>query len=220
MCGIVGIVSLSGKTVSMDTFFALMREARIRGQHAHGYAYISNGEVVVHTETGPILDTPSIQTNAIIGHCRYSTSDLNYNQPIGDATMAIVHNGVVSQADPAEWERQFGVQCFGRNDTEILLRLMQKGIHPLTVDPSSQACAILTPTELQLWRNEFRPLHYALVDEYLIFASAANIIDRAIGLVSVKQTNPNESITIDLASGAITAKVLKPSKEDMQHAKV
>ena len=56
----------------------------------------------------------------MIGHCRYSTSDLQYNQPIYNDDYSIAHNGVVSQEMPERWKELYGYDCKTKNDSELI----------------------------------------------------------------------------------------------------
>jgi glutamine phosphoribosylpyrophosphate amidotransferase len=220
MCGIVGIVSLDKRPVKHERFNALMEEARIRGQHAHGYAYVDGDKVRIHSQAGPFTKLPDdIETVALIGHCRYSTSDLLYNQPIGDDAMAVVHNGVISQSDPSTWYDEFGVKCSGRNDTEILFRLAQIDMSPLVAGGSQAAC-LLTANYAMLWRNEYRPAYFSIYEGQLVFASTADILYRSLGVQGATELMPCQVIRVDLETGTITTEQRRESKEDMQHATV
>lgn len=170
MCGIVASHNPNG--VNMIVFRRLMMEAMIRGQHATGISYVDGDQVVTikNPVKASLFELPTIKTTAIIGHCRYSTSDLEYNQPIAEQDFAIAHNGVVTQLPPDDWEEAFGFRCTGRNDTELLLRAFEHDVHPLEAFPrASIAAAFITidrnGPELNFFRNGQRPLWYSYEDE-------------------------------------------------------
>jgi glutamine phosphoribosylpyrophosphate amidotransferase len=196
MCGVIGLVNKNfSKSFPTELLRSMANEAQIRGQHATGAAVIHDNGYIAHN----ILSVPAsvfpveeiaygYNTRAAIVHCRYSTSDLSYNQPMiamdrdnFQAEIALIHNGVVSQADPSAWKETYGVDCYGRNDSEILLRLFERGDHPLHVVPSSQACIAINAIEHEFcfWRNEQRPLYYAITDDYIAVASTRDILLRS-----------------------------------------
>ena len=115
-------------------------------------------------------------TLRMIGHIRYSTSDLRFNQPFQNDYVAIAHNGVISQ-DPDVWEFETETE----NDSELILKAIENKKHPLqfygnrsmAVTQISQLGAIMG------YRNHERPLWYALRDNGIFFASTRDILDRA-----------------------------------------
>lgn len=226
MCGIVGIVARRNTAVDMGSFHRLMEEAKIRGLHAHGVAYLQNGKVNIYKSAGPYRPAPSqndISTSAIIGHCRYSTSDLQYNQPIGDAAAAIVHNGIITQEDPVVWKQRFGVECEGRNDSEIILQTVKAGRSPFDAG-GSQAAAILTAESVTFWRNEYRPLYYAALQNSVVFASTADILRRALCVEVVSECSPRAIMKYTFQTDELRVAnrhILSTTTiADMQHAHV
>ena len=81
MCAVVG--AFSKTKVDLDLFQKVMVQSMIRGKHASGIAWNNNGKLAyrIINESANFLSFKNIDTNMIIGHARYSTSDLNYNQP-------------------------------------------------------------------------------------------------------------------------------------------
>ena len=115
MCAVIGAYLEKPLPEDLNTLANVIRESSIRGLHATGISWVK--EKRIHTF---ISATPAAQflehfdlnktTNEdgnlyLIGHCRYSTSDLNYNQPLWNENVSIVHNGVVSQEMPENWKR-------------------------------------------------------------------------------------------------------------------
>ena len=100
MCGLVAAFNPSD--VDMILFRKMMLQAMVRGQHATGISYIEDEKIITIKEPvrASLFPMPTIKTVAIIGHCRYSTSDLEYNQPISGEDYSIAHNGVVTQLAP------------------------------------------------------------------------------------------------------------------------
>ena len=170
MCGVVAGFDPNG--VDMIAFRKLLLQSMVRGQHATGVSWFENGKIrtIKDAVKANLFEMPKIETIAIIGHCRYSTSDLQYNQPISGKDFAIAHNGVVTQAPPEEWEERFALQVTGKNDTELLLKAFEVDLHPLQAFPhASMACAmVLNETdgaELGFFRNGQRPLWYDYEDD-------------------------------------------------------
>jgi asparagine synthetase B (glutamine-hydrolysing) len=135
-------------------------------------------------------------TMSFIGHARYSTSDLEFNQPISDSTLALVHNGVVTQADPSQWKEKYGMNFLTRNDSEILFNYLKKGQWPDThLNAASEAWFTLDSTNKMLaYRNGKRPLWYALFYDFkkaphgTVVASTRNILLRSIRAVEYPYT--------------------------------
>src|ERR1700693_5119376 len=99
MCGIVGITCQDGELTAM-----LMKEfllqSQIRGKHATGISYIEKNKIKTIKE--PVSANKFIKrefphSTMMIGHTRYSTSDIEYNQPISNSELSIVHNGIITQ---------------------------------------------------------------------------------------------------------------------------
>ena len=163
MCAIFGgDVELSED--SLDIIKNLFVESRIRGKHATGVAFLKNG---IHCVSRPIPSDEFILHNnpldwvhegriKFIAHCRYSTSDIRYNQPIGDTDKAIVHNGVVTQDPPELWSR-YGYELTTNNDSELIWHSQE----PLTEfpDASMAVAELYSSGELRWYRNGKRPLY-------------------------------------------------------------
>ena len=136
MCGIVGMSS--NDYVDIALFKKLLVESMVRGKHATGISWVENETVKTMTEpvSADKIQIPNIKTMSIIGHCRYSTSNIEYNQPITDSGVSVAHNGVITQTAPENWSKiykcDFNTEC----DSEILLKMWLKGIHPLELDGS------------------------------------------------------------------------------------
>ena len=131
MCGIIGFKS-DKEFLDVKEVQGFLLQSKIRGQHATGIAWVEDKKLKYKIVPDPAtdLEIPNIKTKVLIGHCRYSTSSLEYNQPIVYDNMAVVHNGVISQADPKTWEKKYGLKCKGANDSELILRQMLRDEHP------------------------------------------------------------------------------------------
>ena len=169
MCGIIGFKSK--KFLDMKEVQGFLLQSKIRGQHATGIAWVEDKQLKYKIVPDPAtdLEIPKIKTKLLIGHCRYSTSSLEYNQPIVYDNMAVVHNGVISQADPKTWEKKYGLKCRGKNDSELILRQMQRDEHPYDLG-GSIACIVIDnsgKTPILYWfRNEYRPLYHTYTNKY------------------------------------------------------
>lgn len=190
MCGVLGITIADFNERDYGFIRSLFQQSMIRGKHATGVSYVKNGKV--HTIKEPIpadefigkqnLETWRNEDGNLycIGHIRYSTSDLRYNQPFATDELGIVHNGVISQEPPSTWRQLFGYETETANDSELVLRAMEKDDNPLTVfNPASMAvCVIHADKRLSAFRNHERPLYYYSDERVTIFASTKDILKR------------------------------------------
>jgi len=185
MCGIVGLI---GKEITNSDILPLMKNSTIRGLHHCGISYLKDDEIITKKDRfikNVLKD--KFETNYIIGHLRYSTSDLEYNQPIAYKDISIVHNGVITQADFSKWQELFEYELSSyqtRNDTEILLKWIQdKKPFDFILNQGSIACAWLDRKEktIYIMRNGYRPLWYQYVydKDRFVFASTKDILVRS-----------------------------------------
>ena len=213
MCAVVG--AYSKDKVNLELFQKVMLQSMIRGKHASGIAWNDNGKLAyrVISESANFLEFKNIETNMIIGHARYSTSDLNFNQPITSDKIAIVHNGVISQENPDTWKAIYSYDFKTRNDSEIILRSYENKKHPLQLN-GSIATIILDmrdkPTIL-FFRNEQRPLYYS-TDKDIYIASTKNILERS-GFDHILKTESCIEYKID---GKFSTNLIRKSKTDLQ----
>lgn len=213
MCAVVG--AFSKTKVDLDLFQKVMVQSMIRGKHASGIAWNNNGKLAyrIIDESANFLAFKNIDTNMIIGHARYSTSDLNYNQPIKTDKIAIVHNGVISQEHPDTWKDTYGYDFDTKNDSEIVLRNYENNKHPLQLD-GSMATIILDMTNkptILFFRNEQRPLYYS-TDKDIYIASTKNILERS-GFEHILKTDSCVEYKID---GKFNTNLIRQSKTDLQ----
>lgn len=190
MCGIIGMY-----TDNYDSRYAvLLRElflaSQIRGKHATGLTYLKKYWNELETVIRPVpssqfvkqFDFSTLPTQLrLIGHCRYSTSDLEYNQPITIGEHSLVHNGVITQADPEYWKKAHGYDCETRNDSELLLRhIIKDGMKPFDKYPISSIAAIyVNGLQMTFFRNGTRPLWWCKLDDAVLLASTKDIFVRA-----------------------------------------
>jgi len=184
MCGVIGI---SMQEANLDLVREIFKQSMIRGKHATGLTYVSEGVLKTHKDginadnfldsfdLDQVVDTDGSVT--MIGHIRYSTSDLRYNQPFSNDTLSIVHNGVISQEDPSTWVYETETA----NDSELILRAREHGETPLNFfRPASMAVVELHKDKTIIgYRNEARPLWYSAVESGIIFTSTKDIALRS-----------------------------------------
>lgn len=220
MCGVIGIYS--HENIDQKIIKTLLNQSMIRGKHATGISWIeehndkkSKIKHKIVKYSADKFDLPQIKTKCLIAHCRYSTSDLKYNQPIISNNIAIAHNGVVTQADPSRWEEMYQMSFDTKCDSEILLKHYAKDIHPLHVE-GSMACVILdaknSPT-INFFRNEQRPLYFAKADDIYYIASTKDILTRS----NIKNiTKTDCCINYSLSSSGLKKDLIRKPYEDLQ----
>lgn len=207
MCAIVGCYLEKPTPDQIKTLKRLFTESQIRGKHATGYSLLQNGKVVTRKAPEPaetFIQThfaevqPGDHTLQLAGHCRYSTSDLKYNQPIQVFDdFALAHNGVVDQRPPVYW-KDWGYELATANDSELLYHCAHLDREPLVEFPeASMAVAELSSSRgLRWYRNGKRPLYTVKVENGFFICSTQNIAERA-GLKKAKRCIPGVIYTPD-----------------------
>jgi glutamine phosphoribosylpyrophosphate amidotransferase len=206
MCAVIGAIFKQPNEGVFETIRRVFLESRIRGMHATGFSYVKGGSV--HTIKEPINAKEFVSkyfSNMdeyvnedgnlyMIGHCRYSTSDLEYNQPIANVSKSIVHNGVVTQELPENWKELYGYDTETKNDSEFIL----KSDNPIEEfpDASMSVCELTSDKKLTLYRNGKRPLSLTTLEKGCIITSTENIAKRA-GLSTSSDVLMNTKITFD-----------------------
>ena len=187
MCGVIGVSLKNVIQEDIDLVRNVFLESMIRGKHATGLSYVKNGEVHTIKDSMPanwflqnkdLWDYVNEDGNLyLIGHIRYSTSDLRYNQPFSNGSLSIAHNGVISQEDPSTWK----YECETANDSEMILRSLEAGNEPLTdFDPASMAVVTVSADKtLTAFRNGERPLYMSVRENGVVFTSTKDIALRA-----------------------------------------
>lgn len=201
MCGIIGFSSKNTTAKDIEILRKVMIESRIRGKHASGIAW-SDGSSI-HSKVLPVpidkliqgFDLNSLVVRgqiSVIAHARYSTSDIKFNQPIIGKDMAIAHNGVITQDNPENWEKSYGFKCETYNDSELLLRVLEKGKQPDEVFPDSSIAAVILTIkgEIKAIRNGLRPLWQGKIGQGVVYASTYDILLRA-GVKDIKKLKPD-----------------------------
>jgi len=204
MCGVIGFTSKHLNEDDINLIKSLYSETQIRGKHATGISFWDDGKIV--TEKYPISSKEFVKkfdwTNlekylqkefVMIGHIRYSTSDVLYNQPIADETFSIAHNGVISQKEPEEWLCEYGYNCKTKNDSELLFHFLKENNKPEEINNKFHGASFsivgIKNGKLFNFRNGLRPQWVYEDNIKKIVASTRNILYRC-GINDVKKVNP------------------------------
>lgn len=189
MCAVIGVVLKQPTISDFNLLVKIFLESKIRGLHATGLSFIKHGEVFTEKLPIPANDFPFDFPRYVnedgnlylIGHCRYSTSDLQFNQPISNDNFSVVHNGVITQELPEHWEELYGYSCVTRNDTELLLHTLEDNKSSLDVwqNSSLAVCELHKDKTLRFYRNGKRPLYFTEIDNGWIITSTDDIPRRA-----------------------------------------
>ena len=190
MCAIIGAALYNPTNDDFDLLKELFIQSSIRGLHATGYSYVKNN--IIETRKAPEDATTFLRNKYfsdcvdnnslhLIGHCRYSTSDLEYNQPIANKITSIVHNGIISQESPDKWKDLYGYDCETKNDSELILQSIKAGNSPLKEfnQASIAACELHADNSFYFYRNGKRPLYYTLYKDGIIVSSTKDILLRS-----------------------------------------
>jgi glutamine phosphoribosylpyrophosphate amidotransferase len=199
MCAIVGCYLEKPTNKQIETLKKLFVESQIRGRHQTGLVFKKEGKIFRHVVGGDAKllvkeftwsQLEELDVLELAGHCRYSTSDLRYPQPIQIYDdYALCHNGVVTQDPPESWGR-FGFDLETTNDSEILYHCRVQQKEPLLEFPNaSMAVTELGSSGLRWWRNGKRPLYHVKVTNGYFICSTSNIALRA-GLKNPKRCEP------------------------------
>ena len=223
MCAVIGAIIKDPKPSDFDMIRRVFHESRIRGLHATGMSVIFNNKVMTFKEPVPAdkfihLDNLEEMVNDdnvlyLIGHCRYSTSDLEYNQPIANDEHAIVHNGVITQELAENWGKLFNYKCVTKNDSELVLH----SDSPLEEfpDASMAVCELTDSKKLLVYRNGKRPLYLNMLPNGCIITSTENIAIRAGIAVPSAEVPMNTYLTFD-ENLAMHISVVKTDNIDLQ----
>jgi glutamine phosphoribosylpyrophosphate amidotransferase len=223
MCGVIGAVLLEPSKEDILMMHRVFLESKIRGMHATGVSYVKGGKVVTHKLPVPADEFPFDFAEYVnedgnlylIGHCRYSTSDLEYNQPIGNDTHAIVHNGVITQELPEKWKELYNYACETKNDSELVLHSGS----PLEEFPdmSMGVCELTSDKKLLAYRNGKRPLYLTNIQNGCIITSTSDIPKRADVFGIPVEILMNHYITFDEHLAMTIERVNIPDAKDLQH---
>ena len=136
-CGVFGIYSLEGASVSQDIYYGLTA-LQHRGQEAAGIAVSDTegpmGNLSMKKDMGLVsevfhpADLEKLSGNIGVGHVRYSTtggSRVENAQPIAmnyiKGSLALVHNGNIVNAEELKKEQMYrGLAHYTTSDSEVL----------------------------------------------------------------------------------------------------
>jgi glutamine phosphoribosylpyrophosphate amidotransferase len=191
MCAIIGAYIENPSSLDLVMLADVFRESSIRGLHATGVSWVRDGEVKTRIDAKPATQfLESLDLNNcvnedgnlyLIGHCRYSTSDLEFNQPLWNENISIVHNGVITQEMPENWERLYGYKCKTRNDSELIVHTLEAKKSPL-VEFSNASMAVVElykEKQLRFYRNGKRPIYFTSLTNGGIITSTKDIALRS-----------------------------------------
>jgi len=224
MCAVIGAILKNPSLADLESVKKVFLESKIRGMHATGMSIIFNNKVLTFKEPVPAdrfvhLDDLKEMINDdgnlyLIGHCRYSTSDLLYNQPIANETHSIVHNGVITQELPENWSKIFHYTCETKNDSELVLYSDNAlGEYP---DASMAVCELSVEKKLTAYRNGKRPLYMTNLENGILFTSTADIPKRAEIVGTTVEVPMDTYVTFDenLVMDMLT---VYNDRKDLQH---
>ena len=189
MCSVIGAIIKEPRAEDFLMLHRVFLESKIRGMHATGISYVKHGKII--TEKRPVpadefpFNFPSYVNEDgslyLIGHCRYSTSDLEFNQPIANENLSVVHNGVITQELPEKWKELYGYDCETKNDTELILHTAEDCISPLVrwKDSSLAVVELHVDKVIRFYRNGKRPLYLTNISNGCIITSTADVPKRA-----------------------------------------
>jgi glutamine phosphoribosylpyrophosphate amidotransferase len=232
MCSVIGGFFDRPSKLQLDYIKNIFIESKIRGMHATGISYVKNNKI--QTIKKPIPSDEFFQDIDLkdflnedgdlylIGHCRYSTSDLEYNQPISSEEISIVHNGVITQEEPDNWQKIYDIICETKNDSEFILKTLEENKEPLTAwpDASMAVCELHRNKKVRFYRNAKRPLSMAVFYNGIVVASTRDIIERAKTGREAAITldcKMNTVYTIDSENFKLEEELISTNKKDLQY---
>jgi len=227
MCSVIGVYLEQPGSKDLETVEKVFHESSIRGLHATGASWVYENRIhtlISATPAGKFIEAHPLEKMInedgnlyLIGHCRYSTSDLNYNQPLWDEGLAIVHNGVVSQEMPEKWKDLYGYDCKTRNDSELILHTLKANKSPLEEfkDSSMAVIELYKEKTLRFYRNGKRPIYFTSLINGVIITSTKDIASRA-GLSHSTESMMNQYVTLSNSTLHMKAIQIENAK-DLQH---
>lgn len=211
MCAVIGFYSSDVSEQERLLLSEVFIQSGIRGKHATGLfwggGYVSEPvNVYDFVELFPFEEITG--ETYLIGHTRYSTSDLDYNQPIlCNEGVSVVHNGVITQETPEKWVKHFGYSCETRNDSELILRAYINGHHPIErFKGSSISCIISDGRFLKFFRNSSRPLWFIKYGGSYFISSTKDILIRSFGKfgINIEPINCEPGVEYYITGGVLT----------------
>lgn len=186
MCGILAFAG-DNTPKNLKLIHDLMLQLSLRGTHATGFAIQTKGPLdILQAPVGAeaflaqfpmdFLLPNHKQPIRLIGHTRYSTSDLEWNQPLERDGTALVMNGVISQEFPHDWPMAEVFDYQTGNDAEVALMYALNGQRGHM--PGSFAIAELNEADILVYRNTDRPLWWGRGEDYSVVASTQDALKR------------------------------------------
>lgn len=228
MCAVIGAIIQDPREEDFDMLLRVFLESKIRGMHATGISYVKNSKIITEKLPVPADEFPFKFTDYVnedgnlylIGHCRYSTSDLEYNQPFSNDNLSVVHNGVITQELPEKWKELYGYECETKNDSELLLHTAEDCISPLLrwKDSSLSVVELHVDKVLRFYRNGKRPLYLTSIPNGCIITSTSDVPKRAEVLGIPVNVLMNHYITMDEHLAMTIEKENVPDAVDLQYA--
>lgn len=231
MCAVIGTILKDPSKQDFASLRNVFIESKIRGLHATGISFLPKWSTGIETIKEPIPADQFVAKHLhddnlrdmvaedgnlyMIGHCRYSTSDLEYNQPMFYNDKSIVHNGVITQELPENWKELYGYDCITKNDSELVLHSKD----PLREfsNMSMGVVELHKDRKLRFYRNGKRPLYLTNVPNGCIITSTADIAKRA-GIGEAIEVMMNHYITFDQYLSMVIERVDIINAVDYQHA--
>jgi len=187
MCGVICVHLKSVTQSDLNLVYSIFDQTMIRGKHATGISFVKDGKIQTRKLSVPSTEffkdfslEDCVNEDGglyLIGHIRYSTSDIRYNQPFANQEMSIVHNGVISQEPVEQWKYQTETS----NDSELILKSFEKEMHPLNdfIGASMAVCYLKADKTVGGFRNEARPLWCNVLSNGVVFTSTKDISKRS-----------------------------------------
>ncbi len=167
MCGIFGVV-VDSSTVDQGLLKDLAEQARRRGRDSSGLVVGAGGSYRIQRADHDVMRllraSDTRRAHAVLGHSRLITDGMADNQPVVVGEWAVLHNGIVTNADQIwhdlDIERRLDI------DSEVIPAILEQEIcGGATAEEAAQAvlarcrgvvsCAAISPTrgELLLFSN-------------------------------------------------------------------
>ena len=232
MCGVIGAILLEPTKQDFAMIRRVFHESKIRGMHATGISFLPKWSTGIETIKEPLPADQFVDKHLhddnlndmvaddgnlyLIGHCRYSTSDLEFNQPMVGTGKSIVHNGVITQELPENWKDIYGYDCVTKNDSELVLHSndpLQEFSHM-----SMGVVELYNDKKLRFYRNGKRPIYLSSIPNGCIITSTADIANRAEVGGQPVEVLMNHYITMDRHLTMLIERVDVADAVDYQHA--
>ncbi len=227
MCGIVAVDIQDISSEQIEHVRKLLIETEIRGKHASGISWFANKQINTIKKSVPITELLEefdiyrcVDDNdghlKMIAHIRYSTSELEFNQPIESPGLVTAHNGVITQLDPSLWDETFNLgEPTGKNDSELITMAFGKDLHPL-VEFTESSMAVVTLSKIgqvKAFRNGLRPLWITVAYNGTIATSTSDIVERS-GFEYKHHSKTIPGVEYNLSNGSVVSIV--KDMEDLQ----